>query len=273
LIEGRPSVTALRAATYRAQHQLLDRPLVFEDPLAARILAPTGPIQTPRLASVRAFAVARSRFAEDKLAVARVEGFTQYAILGAGLDTFAYRNPQARLRVLEIDHPSTQAWKRTLLADAGIAIPTTVTYVPVDFAKQPLEEELLRAGFDASKPTFFSWLGVTPYLDEAAVLQNLAAIHALHPGNRITFDYMIPRSDLSFRGSLAHFFISRYVAYLGEPMKSGFTPEGMRAHLLAIGFRDVEDIDCPLLNARYFDGRPDGLRVAGRLARIVTASG
>jgi len=273
LIEGRPSVTALRADTYRAQHQLHDRPLVFEDPLAVRILAPTGPMQTPRLAVVRAFTAVRSRFAEDTLAVARAQGFTRYAILGAGLDTFAYRNPQTSLRVFEIDHPATQAWKRRLLADAGIAIPTGVTYVPVDFARQPLAPKLLRAGFDVSEPAFFSWLGVTPYLDEAAILQTLAAIHSMHPGNRIVFDYMIPRSDLSFRGSLAHFFISHYVAHLGEPMKSGFTPEVIRAHLLDIGFRDVEDIDCPLLNARYFDGRVDALRVTGRLARIMTASG
>ncbi len=213
---------------------------------------------------------ARSRYAEDSLAEA---GYRQYVILGAGLDTFAYRNPDAGPRVFEIDHPSTQAWKLSLLAEAGIAIPQSVAHVPVDLARQSLAPQLREAGFDASQPASFSWLGVTAYLDEDAILAILGAVYALHPGNRIVFDYMLPRSSLSFRGSLAHWAISRYVARLGEPMKPGFTPEAMREHLANIGFRKVVDIGCPELNSRYFAGRSDNLRIAGRLARVVSASG
>jgi methyltransferase (TIGR00027 family) len=271
LLAGRPSVTALRAATYRAQHQLLDRPLVFDDPLAVRIIGPAGPMQTPRLAAVRAFMAARSRFAEDSLAEARAAGCTQYVILGAGLDTFAYRNRVSGLRVFEVDHPSTQAWKLALLERAGIEIPQSVVHVPVDFARQSLPPQLLQAGFDASMPAFFSWLGVTPYLDEAAIVETLCAVHWLHPGNRLVFDYMLPGSNLSWRGKIAHWAISRYVARLGEPMKPGFTPEAIHERLANIGFRRVIDIGCPELNFRYFDGRADGLRVAGRLARLVSA--
>ncbi|MEP7363443.1 MAG: class I SAM-dependent methyltransferase [Acidobacteriota bacterium] len=273
MIEGRPSVTALRAATYRAQHQLLDRPLVFEDPLAVRIIAPCGPMQTPRMAAVRAFICVRSRFAEDALAVAIAQGCKQYVVLGAGLDTFAYRNSDESLRVFEVDHPATQTWKRGLLAEAGISIPQGVAHVPVDFATQVLAPQLREAGFDTTKPAFFSWLGVTPYLDEGAILETLAVVRQLHPGNGIVFDYMLPRANLSLRGSVAHWAISRYVASLGEPMKSGFSPEVMRGHLVKIGFSAVHEIDCPGLNARYFKGRGDGLRVAGRLAQLVSASG
>ena len=271
MLEGRPSATALRAATYRAQHQLLDRPLIFEDPLAVRIVAAIGPMQTPRPAAVRAFISTRSRFAEDSLAAACLRGCTQYVILGAGLDTFAYRNPDASLRVFEVDHPATQIWKRNLLADAGIGVPRGVSYVPIDFATQSLLPQLLEAGIDASQPTFFSWLGVTAYLDEAAIVGTLDAIHALCPGNGLVFDYMLPGSALSVRSRVARWAIARHVARLGEPMKPGFTPEVMRWHLSQAGFGSMEDIDCPALNARYMADRTDGLRISGRLVRLVCA--
>lgn len=272
MIAGRPSATALRAATFRAQHQLLDRPLVFADPLATRILEPMGPLRTPPRASpVRAFAAARSRHAEELLAKARLRGCTQYVILGAGLDTFAYRGAHAGLRVFEIDHPDTQAWKRSLLDEAGIEIPRQVTHVPVDFARQALVPELMRAGFAQEEPAFFSWLGVTPYLRERAVLETLTAIRALDARGEIVFDYLVPRSELSWRGRIAHFVIERYVARLGEPILCYFSPDAIRERLLGFGYGQIDDLDCPALNALYFDGRKDGLRVPGRIARIVHA--
>src|SRR5437868_2095169 len=136
-----PSRTALRVALRRAAHQLFDaRPLVFEDPLAVRILGPHAEElhrtpgrneayrPRPHSISLRAFLVARSRYAEDLLARAVHSGVGQYVILGAGLDTFAYRNPHPQLRVFEVDHPATQQWKRDLLAESGIAIPPSLTY-------------------------------------------------------------------------------------------------------------------------------------------------
>jgi methyltransferase (TIGR00027 family) len=111
---------------------------------------------------MRAHLVARSRYAEDALATAVNRGVRQYVLLGAGLDTFAYRNPYPGLRVFEIDHPATQQWKRGLLARNGIPIPPSLTSVPVDFEQQSLERELISAGFDRAAPAFFSWLGVVP---------------------------------------------------------------------------------------------------------------
>ena len=147
MIEGRPSNTAMRVAMQRAVHQRLDMPIVFEDELAEQILgshvdlSSADDYMTPSAKRLRAFLVARSRFAEDKLNEAMNAGVRQYVILGAGLDTFAYRNPDDDLRVFEVDFPATQQWKRSCLRAAGITIPGSVKYVPIDFAKDSLKEE------------------------------------------------------------------------------------------------------------------------------------
>src|SRR5579864_4150569 len=181
MIEGQPSHTAQRVAVRRAAHQLWDAPRIFEDPVALKII---GPDQAAELAHeppadsvptqhLRAFIVARSRYAEDQLAEAVARGTRQYVVLGAGLDTFACRNPFAGLRVFEVDHPATQSWKRKQLESVGIPVPTSLTFVPIDFEKQTLAQALEPAGFKADQPAFFSWLGVTPYLPSEIVLANL----------------------------------------------------------------------------------------------------
>ena len=169
----RPSATAQKVAIRRAAHQLLDDPLVFADPLAVPIIGPRAAttltaapekFQTRASRALRAFMAARSRFALDELALAVGRGIRQFVVLGAGLDTFAYQNPYPNLRVFEVDHPATQAWKRERLSLAGIAVPSSLTFAPVDFERQTLEDGLSRAGFELREPAFFSWLGVTPYL-------------------------------------------------------------------------------------------------------------
>ena len=121
-------------------------------------------LEKPFSVALRAFLVARSRYAEDALCTAVAQGVTQYVLLGAGLDTFAYRNPYSNLRVFEVDHPATQRWKQGLLATSNIPIPHNLTYVPVDFERQTLAAQLSAAGFDSTAPSFFAWLGVVPYL-------------------------------------------------------------------------------------------------------------
>ena len=176
--ENRPSATAQRAAMRRAAHQLLDDPKVFDDPLALSIIGredesalradPRQFEASPLSPYLRAFVAARSRRAEDELASAVRRGVHQYVIVGAGLDTFAYRNPypQGVLHVYEVDHPATQTWKRARLEEAGIALPGDLTFAPVDFDTQTLEEGLRGAGYDHGKGAFFSWLGVTEYLSD-----------------------------------------------------------------------------------------------------------
>src|ERR1700728_3759233 len=182
--EGKFSRTAQRVAIRRAAHQLLDEPKVLDDPLALRIIgteAAAALRSDPKEDHVfarafRAFMAARSRYAEDELARAVEVGFTQYVILGAGLDTFAYRNPHPGLRVFEIDHPATQAWKRGQLQAAAISIPPSLTFVPIDFEQQTLESGLNDCGFNRTTAAFFSWLGVTPYLTHRACMTTLSLI-------------------------------------------------------------------------------------------------
>src|SRR5271157_5907593 len=166
---GRPSRTAFRVAQRRAIHQVLDQPPVLNDPIAIPLLGHEFKFdpenESSRFArAFRAFMVARSRLAEDQFVAAAAQGLTQYVVLGAGLDTFAYRNPLAQVRVFEVDFPATQQWKRSMLASASIPIPANLTFVPLDFEHMTLAEGLASAGFDATQPAFFGWLGVVPYL-------------------------------------------------------------------------------------------------------------
>src|SRR4029434_5385235 len=166
-----PSRTALMIARQRAAHQLLDHGSIHCDPFAMMILREdeTDVIQfanAHRLASIgRLFTAARSRIAEDALSRAVERGIRQVVILGAGLDTFALRNPHGaqQIRIYEVDHPSTPAWKRQRLAEAQIALPPWLILVPVDFERDDVGEKLVGAGFQQSSPAFFTWLGGVPH--------------------------------------------------------------------------------------------------------------
>ena len=280
--EARPSRTAMRVAMRRAAHQLFDQPKVLDDPIALPIIGPEAAAKLEverskhksRVAlNLRAFLVARSRFAEDELARAIGRGVEQYVILGAGLDTFAYRNPHAdsAMRIFEVDYPATQEWKRRRLASAGIAIPASVTYAPVDFERQTLADGLKLAGFDCSKAAFFSWLGVTMYLTEDAVMATFGFIASIPPGGGVAFDYAVPRSSLNWVGRLALDALAFRVAAAGEPFHTFFDPRELAERLQRIGFRDVEDLAAGEINARYFKDRGDQLRVTSSLGHLMNA--
>lgn len=267
----------------RAAHQLYDAPpLVFDDPFAVRILGPhaaevertpgLNPANKPRPFSValRAFLVARSRYAEDLLARAVADGIPQYVILGAGLDTFALRNPWPHLRVFEVDHPATQAWKRDLLREASLSAPSNLTFFSVDFERQSLPTQLLANGFDPAQPTFFSWLGVVPYLTLEAFRATLSFVAAQPPGSGLVFDYGQPRSALPLREQLAFDSLASRVQLAGESFQLFFTPHQVASELAA--FYNLEDLGSPELNERYFANRTDQLRCMGSAGRIVSAS-
>src|SRR6202021_2559867 len=189
---GRARRTALRVAPRRAIHQVLDQPCVLADPIAIPLLGPEfsyNPVREmhPFARAFRAFMAVRSRYAEDRLAKAVANGVEQYVILGAGLDTFAYRNPFRQLRIFEVDFPATQEWKRGLLGAASIAMPDYVTFVPLDFEHMTLAAGLNAAGFDATKPAFFGWLGVVPYLTLPAFRATLETIAWLPSGSAVRF--------------------------------------------------------------------------------------
>jgi methyltransferase (TIGR00027 family) len=278
LEQGAPSATAQRVATRRAAHQLLDQPRVFDDPFALTVIgkaaaqeleASLDAQQTPWNRGLRVFMVARSRYAEDRLAVAYGAGMRQYVVLGAGLDTFALRNPYTDLAVFEVDHPATQAWKRARLAEVGAAPRPGLAFAPVDFQSQRLADGLAAAGFDARRPAFFSWLGVAMYLPEQAVFETLAFVAGLPSPSEIVFDFMVRPELMSPASRLAAEALGRSVAELGEPFRSAFDPADLVGSLRAAGFAEAETLDAAALNRLYFDGRADGLKLtgSGRLAR------
>lgn len=280
--EAKPSRTALRVALRRAAHQIHDsRPLVFDDPLAVRILGvehgkelerTPDSERRPFSAGMRAWMVARARLAEDVLAAAIREGLaTQYLVLGAGLDTFAYRNPFPGLNVFEVDHPATQAWKRDQLRDADIAIPGNMRFVAVDFERQSLREELAVSGFDFRQPTVTAWLGVVPYLTPEAFRATVELLGSLPAGSALVFDYSQPREVLSERERLMLDSLSERVALAGEPFQLFFTPQGLAGELAGAGLEVVEDLGGPDLTVRYFERRNDGLQLRGAAGRMCHA--
>jgi methyltransferase (TIGR00027 family) len=278
----RPSLTAQRVAVRRAEHQIIDRPLIFEDPIAIRIIGTEAAAEITAGTrnregvggrALRAFIVARSRFAEDELAKAVRSGVRQYVVLGAGLDTFSYRNLHSELglRVFEVDHPATQGWKRRRLENAGIAIPSSTVFVAVDFERQTLDAELSLSGFKANEAAFFSWLGVTPYLTPDKVIGTLRMIHAMSGENQVVFDYAMPRSSLNWLNRIAFDRMATRVAFAGEPFQGFFVPSELMRALHEMGYRKVEDLPPGEINTRYFAGRSDGLRIRGELGRFMSA--
>jgi methyltransferase (TIGR00027 family) len=280
-VRDAPSHTAYRVAVSRAAHQLLDEPRVLEDPIALAIVGAAAvaairaaPLRyrLPPARYLRAFLVARSRVAEEALARAVRRGVRQYVVLGAGLDTFAYRNPYPAddLTVFEVDHPATQTWKRGQLETAGIALPPSLRFVAVDFETQQLGEALAGAGLRADEPAFFSWLGVSMYLTHAAIGATLRYVAGLPRGSGIVFDYAVAPARLSpVRRLVMHALLKR-VAAAGEPWKSFFEPRALAAELRALGLAELEDLGPEELNARFFGARTDGLRT-GALGRVICA--
>jgi methyltransferase (TIGR00027 family) len=263
---GQPSRTALSAARLRAAHQVLDNASILIDPLAARILGDDIQISLDHAqahvsgARLRWFIAARSRIAEEALDEAVNAGATQLVVLGAGLDTLAYRTPLAgRLRIFEVDFPATQARKRDMLAAAEIAVPETLSYVAVDFERQTLSDALDASGFVPAERSFFSWLGVVPYLTEAAVFSTLGYIARLQGGGGVVFDYANPAASVVPASRAANEALAERVAASGESFQSYFDTAPLCAKISAIGFRHVDDIGPDRIAARFF---PESERAA-----------
>ena len=277
--EGTFSKTAQRVAIRRAAHQLLDQPRVLDDPLALRIIGTeaaealrSNPKEHHAFSrAFRAFMAARSRYAEDELTRAVAHGVTQYVVLGAGLDTFAYRNPHPGLRVFEVDHPATQDWKREQLQAAGIAIPSSLTFVPIDFEQQTLADALRHSAFNPAAAAFFSWLGVTPYLTREACLTTLGLIGKMPAGSGVVFDFALDPALLNAGQRQALAALSERVARYGEPFQLFFDPGKLQEELLDLGFHRTEFLQGKELNARYFKDRQDGLLVRGSLGHLLAA--
>ena len=257
--EREPSRTAFAAAAPRAAHQVLEQGRIFADPLAGPILgraAQAAAVATsahPSTRGMRLFIAARSREAETALkAGVGTRGVPQLVDLGAGLDTFAYRNPFGpELRVFEVDHPETQAWKRRRLDEAGSAIPPARAFTPGDFERDELLAALKAAGFDPARRSFFTWLGVVPYLTREAIGATLALIGGLPGGGEVVFDYSDPVATLGVEAREAHTQRAQRVAALGEPFLTYFEPADLHAELMRLGFDRIDDLGPRALIERH----------------------
>ena len=222
--EGEPSRTAFGAAVLRAVHPELDPPGVFEDPLAWPILG-----DRDKLLEARAWPRSRcgssggpAPVRRGRVAAAVARGCRQAVVLGARLDTFAYRHPHPGLRVCEVDFPATGDWKRERLADAGIDVPASVTYVGVDFEREAFLDRLVASGLDVAHPTFFLWLGVVPYLSREATEATLRSVASI-PGGEVVFDVPPPAGQVPLEARADRADLEARVAELGEPFRGAGT--------------------------------------------------
>ncbi len=273
------SPSAYRVALRRAAHQIFDRPLILDDPLALQILTPMlakNPTdlrapQRPSSRALRAYLVARARFHEDTVCAARAEGLAQCILLGAGLDTFAYRPARHRLHMVEVDAPAAQVWKRQLLEQSGIPEPENLRFVPADLEHAKSLEPVLAQCLPCA-PALVSLMGVLPYLSKAAFVRILQWTARLGTGTRILLDYRLCAETLPAEEQQQLASLAARTSAAGEAFRHLLSPEQMRHLLHEHGFRVTADVGTSDLNALYFSDRTDGLAIAGTSNRLIAAT-
>lgn len=276
-----PSRTAMAVALQRAAHQTIDEPKVFDDALAVRIIGEKNQSvlrafidqsdNDPVIASSRAFLVARSRYTEDRIADAIRRGVKQCLILGAGLDTFGYRCQAPGVKIIEVDHPATQSWKRNLLQEAGIVVPESLSFIPVDFSRTTIETALTKTSWSADRPLFVSWLGVASYLTRDTVMNMLRFVSSLTSGSEIVFDYVTSPSLWTEAQQQWFEWLNPRIDATGEPLQTFFDPTDLIDHLTKMGFVAIDDVAPEALNTRYFAGRKDNLKTITTLSHLLHA--
>jgi methyltransferase (TIGR00027 family) len=279
----RASRTAIMTAVVRALHRDEPPPWVLDDYLALPLAGEEGleirsqlvdALPPENLRSFSRWVCVRSRYTEDLVARGLTGGnTTQYVILGAGLDTFAYRHPDlmARLRVFEVDHPESQAWKQVRLRTVHVTVPANLTFAPTDFEHQTLRLGLQDAGVDFGQPTIVSWIGVTMYLTREAIDATLATINAFPPPSRLVLTYNLPLSRLSGLGRDTQSVLRGVAAGMGEPFVSLFEPDEIDRLLRRHRYTDIEHFGPDEAVATYFAGRSD-VHLGGA-QRLATATG
>jgi methyltransferase (TIGR00027 family) len=268
-------------AVARALHRQEPRPWVIDDYLALGLagregLALLGQLRTevprPFLLAFSRWMCVRARFTEDIVEQAAASGVGQYVILGAGLDSFAYRRRDllGRLRVFEVDHPATQSWKRRRLAGLGVELPARLVFAPVDFEQQTLREGLELAGFESGQLAVFSWVGVTMYLTLDAIHATLATMARCRPGTRVVLTYNQPPAVLAGSTAQIAAAFAGLAADMGEPFISRFVPGEIARLLHGHGFGQIADFGPDEARAAYFPGQAD-VEIAGA-QRLVAAT-
>jgi methyltransferase (TIGR00027 family) len=289
--EAKPvSRTAMGTAFMRAYHAAHDHPKIFNDFLAQHMITAEelresearhlrafekfDPDRAASYADLRlalatwmqysgapAIVLSRARYNEDNLEQAVRAGVKQYVILGAGMDTFAFRRPDLmeQLSVFEVDQPATQAQKRQRLLRLGRKHPEQLHFIPVDFSREDLAAALQRSSYEPQAPSFFSWLGVTYYLTREALMDTFGAIaEVAPPGSSIIFDYLDTEAFVPERAARRVSIMVEIVRKVGEPMITGLEPSGLAEDLAGVGLRLIEDLGPDEIQARFFAERTDG---------------
>lgn len=295
-MHNKGSLTALLTAYARAYHAVHDEPKIFGDYLAYQFFTekersdfehnlaeslkffdPVRAAACPDQASALAWymriqgcpaTISRSRYAEDCLEAALQKGVSHYVILGAGMDTFAFRRPDLAgvLEIFEIDHPLTQAFKLSRLQELGWEIPGHLHFIPADFTRETLAAVLGQSPYDPGQPGFFSWLGVTIYLTRAEVMATLRDIAGIAPaGSSIVFDYLDTDAFIHGKASKQVQLMREIVQRIGEPLKGGFDPAALAADLAGAGLLLRENLSPADIEERYFQGRTDGYHAAAHM--------
>jgi len=288
--ENQVSDTAIKTACWRAYHSHIDNPKIFNDFLAYDLVGESEyesfktmyvlifkTLAPPELAAslsddaailklmmqslaAPALTLSRARYAEDKLFDALRQGVGQYVVLGAGLDTFAFRHSEVMedLKVFEIDYPATQEFKRLRINELGWKYPINLHLIPADFNQDNLSEALARSTYSQEDLSFFNWLGVTYYLPRDVVFAILQTISETAPaGSRIVFDYLDTDLLIPEKSAQRSQEILMMAEQAGERIKSFFNPEMLAADLNEVGFRLEENLNPSEINELYFKNRPD----------------
>jgi methyltransferase (TIGR00027 family) len=279
---GEPSQSMIRIAVRRAAHQLLDRPLVFEDPVAVGlvpeafqdgVLATADEHRASLPTLLRALFALRSRFAEDRLAEAALRGVRQYVVLGAGLDTFAWRQPAfaRNMRVFYVDHPCSLAWTTGQFRKRGLSTPPNLSFVPVDLEAQELAARLDEHGFEREASTFSSLLGVTQYLSRDAVQAIFRFAASLPAQSEIVLSFTPPDDELEGEELAVAIQSATLTKTMGEPWMTRLRPSEAFGLLTHFGFGEVLHLTPKRAQQRYFAGRNDMLR-APKLEQLIAAT-
>jgi methyltransferase (TIGR00027 family) len=277
--------TAILTAMARAMQREQPPPRVLDDYLAAPLAGAEGvtirdqliaALPPEHLLGFTRWISVRTRYTEDLVEQAVAAGTVcQYILLGAGLDTFAYRRPDlvARVRVVEVDQPESQAWKRQRLRVCNVTAPDSLAYAPVDFERQSLREGLSAAGIDFEQSTIVSWIGVSMYLTAEAIDATLATVAEFPPPTRLVMTYNLPLSALSGVGKATVTILSGVVAGMGEPFVSYFQPDEIERVLRRHGYTNIEHFGPDEARATYFPGQRDvNIASAQRLLSAETGS-
>lgn len=264
------SRTAEVPAVMRALHQVLDDdPKILIDPISPRLIHSgddqgwlTSLLSHPFAKQWRAGFVLRARYAEDALAEAVQRGVRQYLLLGAGLDTFAYRQPPwaSSLRIYEIDHPSTQGSKKEKLKSANIVIPANLRFVPINFEQASIAEALRVTDFSFDRPALCSCTGVIQYLTQDAIDATFQFVASLPASSEIVFSFILPEASVPGVEADALALAAQRASELGEPWLTRCHPDEFAAYLRSAGFLQVIHLTPEEAHRRYFRDRRDGLR-------------